>query len=62
MAKEQKIGFFGRFFSEKSVFGWYGNDFDKKKSVKNREKSPIFRRKIGNIRYFPEKIRFFQKF
>ena len=32
--KEQKIGFFG----EKSVFGWHGNDFDKKKSVKN----PIF--------------------
>ena len=65
---EQKIGFFGRFFGEKSVFGRHGNDFDKKKkseekkSVKNWEKSPIFWRKIRKIRYFPENIRFFPKF
>ena len=60
VSKEQKIGSFGRFFDEKSVFGWHGNDFDKKKirrkkigkksgkiadfSAKNR-KYPIFSRK-----------------
>ena len=38
ISKEQKIGFFSRFIGEKSVFGWHGNDFDKKK---------IGRKKIG---------------
>ena len=66
-SNDKKIDFFGRFFCEKSVFGGAGKDFrveksSAKKSVKNREKSPIFRQKIGKIRYFPEKIRFFPKF
>ena len=66
-SKDKKIDFFGRFFGEKSVFGGAGKDFrveksSAKKSVKNREKSSIFRRKIEKIRYFPEKIRFFPKF
>ena len=54
--KDQKIGFFGRFFGEKSVFGWVGNDLGKeksfvRKSAKNRrffdisQKNPIFPRK-----------------
>ena len=34
----------------------------KNRKKKNREKSSIFRRKIGKIRYFPEKIQFFLKF
>ena len=63
----KKSVFFGQFFDEKSVFGRHGNDFDKKKleekkSVKNREKSPIFRQKIGKIQYFPEKNPIFPKF
>ena len=46
----QKNRFFSRFFGEKSVFGWVGNDFGKEeqevnKSEKNRRffgKKPIF--------------------
>ena len=54
ITKDKKIDFFGRFF------GGAGKDFRveksfAKKSVKNREKSPIFLRKIGKIRYFSEK-------
>ena len=60
LTKEQKIRFFDRFIDEKSVFGWHGNDFDKKQigrkkigkksgkiaefSLKNR-KNPIFSQK-----------------
>ena len=41
--RELKIGFFGQFIGEKSVFGRHGNDFNKIKSKeknrgKNREK------------------------
>ena len=41
ITKEVKIGIFGRFFGDLSVFGWVGNDFGKekseeKKSEKNR--------------------------
>ena len=55
--KDKKIDFFGRFFDEKSVFGGDGKDFlvEKsfaKKSAKNRQKSPIFRKKIGKNRRF----------
>ena len=47
---EQKIGFFGQFIGEKSVFGWHGNDFDKIKSEEKKSakigdfspKNPIF--------------------
>ena len=76
--KEQKIGYFGRFIDEKSDFsvdlsaknrfsGGMETILTKKKSeekklVKNREKSSIFHRKIGKIRYFPKKIQFFPKF
>ena len=57
--KELKIGFFGRFIGEKLVFGWHGNDFNKikskeKKSAKNREKSPIFCRKIERENSFAD--------
>ena len=65
LRSELKIGFFDRFIDEKSVFERHENDFDKikskeKKSTKNREKSPIFHRKITdfspkNHRFFTEK-------
>ena len=66
LGKDQKISFFGRFFGEKSVFGWVGNDFEKeksfvKKSAKNRRffaDFPIFPEKT---RYFPEKSRYLPK-
>ena len=66
MIKDKKIGKSRRFFGEISFFGGAGKDFRveksfAKKSEKNRNKSPIFRRKIGKIRYFPEKFRFFPK-
>ena len=39
LSQGQKIVLFGRFFGEKSVFGWVGNDFRKEKSeVKKSEK------------------------
>ena len=53
--KEKKIGNFGRFFGDFSVFGGSG----KKIHGKNRLKK--FRRKIEKFRHFPEKIRFFPK-
>ena len=40
--RELKIGFFGRFIGEKSVFGRHGNDFNKIKSKKNRQKIQFF--------------------
>ena len=43
----KKNCFFGPIFGEKSVFGWVGNDFGKKKSEKNRR--------------FSEKNRFFSE-
>ena len=54
------------FSAKNRFFGGAGKDFRveksfAKKSEKNRKKSPIFRRKIGKIRYFPEKFRFFPK-
>ena len=47
VTKEQKIGFFGRFIAEKSVFERHRKNLHWKKSEekklgKNREKSPIF--------------------
>ena len=46
MTKDKKIVFFGRFFGEKSVFGWVGNDFGKEKSeVKKSEKITDFSKK-----------------
>ena len=43
LAKDKKIVFFGRFFGEKSIFGWVGNDFGKEKSeVKKSEKNRRF--------------------
>ena len=48
-----KNRFLNRFFGEKSVFGWVGNDFGKDKS---------FVKKSKNFRYFTEKNRFFPKF
>ena len=67
MARDKNFGKFGRFFAEISFFGAGGKEIQveksfEKKSWKNREKSPIFRPKIGKIRFFPEKIRFFPKF
>ena len=45
---DKKIGFFGRFFGEKSVFGGAGKDFRVEKSeVKKSEKNRRF------FRYFP---------
>ena len=44
--KTKKWFFFSRFFSEKSVFGWVGNDFGKEKSeVKKSEKIVDFSEK-----------------
>ena len=41
--KEVKIDFFDRFFGEKSVFGWVGNEFGKEKSeIKKSEKNRQF--------------------
>ena len=41
--RELKIGFFGRFIDEKSIFGQHGNDFNKIKSKgKKSTKNPIF--------------------
>ena len=51
--KDKKNRFFGRFFGEKSVFSWVGNNFRKEKSeVKKSEKNRLF---------FPIKYRFFPK-
>ena len=49
--REQKIGFFGRYFAEKSVFGRHREEKSKEKSIRGKigeksVKSPIFRRKI----------------
>ena len=58
--KDKKIVFFSRFFGEKSVFGWVGNDFGKEKSeVKKSEKNADFSEKTN---FFPKKNRFFLKF
>ena len=43
--RELKIGFFGRFIIEKSVFGRHGNDFNK---IKSKEK-----KSAQNCRFFP---------
>ena len=58
--KDKKIDCFDRFFGEKSVFGGAGKDFQVEKSF--AKKSVKKSGKIGKIRYFPEKIRFFPKF
>ena len=44
---DKKIVFSSRFFGEKSVFGWVGNDFGKEKTKVKKigEKSPIFQKK-----------------
>ena len=60
--RTKKNDFFSRFFGEKSVFGGAGKDFrveksSAKKSVKNRQKSPIFRQKTD---IFPKKSDFFR--
>ena len=53
--KKEKIVFFDRFFDEKSVFGWVGNDFGKEKS--EVKKLPIFPKKTDfsrkKIKIFP---------
>ena len=54
--KDKKIGKNLRFFGEKSFFGGAGKDFRMEKSFAKKSE------KIGKIRYFPEKIRFFPKF
>ena len=69
-SKDQKIVFFSRFFEEKSVFGWVGNDFGKeksfvKKSAKNRRFSDILPKKPifpETKPIFPENSDFFPVF
>ena len=60
LPRDKNFRNFDRFFAEISFFGAGGKEIKveksfEKKSWKNREKSPIFRQKIGKIRYFPEK-------
>ena len=55
--KDEKIAFFDQIFDEKSVFGGAGKDFGMeksavKKSWKNWEKSPIFRKRPIFCRFF----------
>ena len=59
---DKKIGFFGRFIAEKSVFGRHREEKTEEKSIRGKiggksVKSPIFRRKIGNYRFFHRKNR-----
>ena len=59
-SRDKNFGNFGRFFAEISFFGAGGKEIQVEKSFAKKivEKS----RKIGKIRFFPEKIRFFSKF
>ena len=55
--RENFFGIFGRFFVEKSVFGEFGKEKCKEISTTGKialksGKSAIFRRKIGNFRFF----------
>ena len=56
LCRDKNFGNFGRFFAEISFFGAGGKEIQ----VENRLKKNCG--KIGKIRFFPEKIRFFPKF